>query len=70
MSSETLDRRFAAVGARLKLADRPWRGEPRIDVRGDAHGELFDDRFAGEGEVDVEVLDVQPHDRHLLLLAR
>ena len=70
MSSETLDRRFAAVGARLKLADRPWRGEPRIDVRADAHGEYFDVRFAGHGEVDLEVVDVQPHDRHLLLLAR
>ena len=71
MSSETLDRRFAAVGARLKLADRPWRGEPRIDVRTDTRGEYFDVRFAaGESEVELKVVDVQPHDRHLLLLAR
>jgi hypothetical protein len=73
MSSETLDRRFAAVGARVKLVDRPWRGEPRIDVRTDTRGEYFDVRFApgdGDGEVELEVVDVQPHDRHLLLLAR
>jgi hypothetical protein len=71
MSSETLDRRFADVGARVKLADRPWRGEPRIDVRTDARGEYFDVRFAaGEGDVELEVVDVQPRDRHLLLLAR
>jgi hypothetical protein len=36
MSSETLERRFAAVGARVKVAEGPWRGEPRIDVRADA----------------------------------
>lgn len=71
MSSETLERRFAAVGARLKVAEGPWRGEPRIDVRADAHGEYFDVHFAGgDRGVDLEVVDVQPHDRHLLLLAR
>jgi hypothetical protein len=32
MSSETLERRFAAVSARLKVAEGPWRGEPRIDA--------------------------------------
>jgi hypothetical protein len=71
MSSETLERRFAAVGARVKVAEGPWRGEPRIDVRTDVRGEYFDVRFtAGEPGVDLEVVDVQPHDRHLLLLAR
>src|SRR5438552_5772488 len=71
MPSETLERRFAAVGARLKVAEGPWRGEPRIDVRSDARGEYFDLRFAGrEPDVELEVVDVQPRDRHLLLLAR
>src|SRR5439155_26801619 len=71
MSSETLERRFAAVGARLKVAEGPWRGEPRIDVRSDARGEYFDLRFAGrEPDVELEVVDAQPRDRHLLLLAR
>ncbi len=71
MSSEMLERRFAAVGARLKVAEGPWRGEPRIDIRSDARGEYFDLRFAvGDRGVDLEVVDVQPRDRHLLLLAR
>jgi hypothetical protein len=71
MSSETLERRFGAVGARLKVADGPWRGDPRIDIRSDGRGEYFDLRFAGgEGVVELEVIDVRPRDRHLLLLAR
>ena len=72
MSSETLERRFAAVGARLKVAKGLWRGEPRIDVRTDGRGEYFRLRFFAfrERSVGLEVVDVQPHDRHLLLLAR
>ena len=71
MSSEMLERRFAAVGARLKVAEGPWRGQPRIDIRADSRGEYFGLRFAGgDRSVDLEVVDVQPPDRHLLLLAR
>ena len=71
MGIETLERRFAAVGARLKVAAGPWRGDPRIDIRIDARGEYFDIRFAGGGPaVELEVVDVQPRDRHLLLLSR
>jgi hypothetical protein len=59
------------VGARLKVADGPWRGDPRIDIRSDGRGEYFDLRFAGgEGVVELEAIDVRPRDRHLLLLAR
>jgi len=69
--NEVLERRFAAMGARLSLAERPWRGAPRIDVRSDGYGEVFDIRFAGGGrEVEVEAVDVRPHERHLLLLVR
>src|SRR5689334_42133 len=68
---EVLERRFAAIGARLSLAERPWFGEPRIDVGRDGRGERFDIRFAGgERDVELEVVDVQPRDRHLLLLVR
>jgi hypothetical protein len=71
MSTEVLERRFAAAGARLKVPDGPWRGEPRIDVRADSRGEYFDLRFGGgDADVELEVVDVQPRDRHLLLLAR
>lgn len=69
--NEVLERRFAAMGARLSLAERPWRGAPRIDVRSDGYGEVFDIRFIGDGgEVEVEVVDVRPRERHLLLLVR
>jgi hypothetical protein len=64
--SEVLERRFAAIGARLKL-DGPPLGAPTIDV---GFGQ-FVIRFAGDGPaVDLEVVDVQPRDRHLLLLVR
>jgi hypothetical protein len=69
--SEVLERRFAAMGARLSLPDRPWCGAPRIDVRRDGEGELFEIAFAeGGSEVKVEVVDVRPRERHLLLLVR
>src|SRR5215212_1971382 len=71
MSSQTLERRFAAIGARVKPATNSWRGDPRIDIRTDGRGEFFDIRFlGGDREVELEVVDTQPRDRHLLLLAR
>ena len=71
MSTEVLERRFARIGARLTVEERPWIGEPRIDVRHDRRGEYFELRFqGGEREVDVEVVDVRRDDRHLLLLVR
>jgi hypothetical protein len=69
--NEVLERRFAEMGARVSLGERPWRGRPRIDVRTDAQGEVFTIDFSGRGtEIEVEVVDVQPRDRHLLLLVR
>jgi hypothetical protein len=69
--NEVLERRFASVGARLQLAERPWRGAPRIDVRSDRRGEYFHIGFDGTGTVtELEVVDALPRDRHLLLLAR
>jgi len=69
--NEVLERRFAAIGARLSLPEQPWRGAPRIDIRRDSRGEVFDIRFTGDGgEIWLEALDVRPRDRHLLLLAR
>ena len=69
--NEALERRFAAMGARLSVPERPWRGAPRIDVRSDGYGEYFHIGFrGGSQEVGVEVVDVRPQDRHLLLLVR
>jgi hypothetical protein len=70
MNTEVLERRFAVIGARLTVVGAPV-GTPRIDVRSDARGELFDVRFAGTGRlVELEVVDVNRSDRHLLLLVR
>jgi len=70
MGTEVLERRFAAMGARLNIVGPPV-GAPRIDVGSDARGEFFDVRFAGSGRlVELEVVDVNRTDRHLLLLVR
>jgi hypothetical protein len=66
--TQLLERRFAAIGARLRVTDGPWLGAPSIDVD-DATG--FELGFAGRGaESEAEVIAVDPADRHLLLLVR
>ena len=66
--TQLLERRFAAIGAKLRVTDGPWRGAPRIDVD-DALG--FELGFAGRGAAsEAEVVAVDPADRHLLLLVR
>ncbi len=58
MGTEVLERRFAAIGARLNVVGPPT-GAPRIDVGSDARGEFFDIRFEGSGRlVELEVVDV------------
>ena len=70
MSSEILERHFAAMGARLRI-EGPGGGMPRLDVGSDLRGEYFELRFPGDGPSrSVEVIDVAPADRHLLLLVR
>jgi hypothetical protein len=61
--TQLLLRRFAAIGATLRVGDGPWLGAPRIDVD-DATG--FELGFAGRGaESEAEVVAVDPADRHL-----
>jgi hypothetical protein len=68
---ETLARHFAAIGASLRVADEPWLGAPRIDVRTEGRQEYFDLAFTGSGEpADACVVDTAAADRHLLLLVR
>jgi hypothetical protein len=70
-----LIRKFERIGARAKIA-RPfprWGVTPRhfsIDIGHDRHGEFFDLRIPENAAPDLEILDVQPDLRHLLLLAR
>lgn len=81
MNRESLEAKFARMGARVKLAEATdrrrgrWRGQTpvtpvRLDVRTDARGEFFEVAHRGENPAEVIVLDVQPRARHLLLLVR
>ena len=75
MDTNLLDIKFARIGARLKVADRPARrnrtsGVISLDVQADRKGEFFEIVRQPGAEAEVAVLDVQPADRHLLLLVR
>jgi hypothetical protein len=69
-----LDRPFVKMGARVKVVE-PEAGrwtrvvQPfALDVRNDRHGEYF--LVSKRADVSVEILEVQPRERHLVLLAR
>jgi hypothetical protein len=73
-SANALERPFLKMGARVKFG---WPEPPRwtrivnpfaLDVRRDREGEYF--LVSKQENVSVEVLEVQPRDRHLVLLAR
>jgi hypothetical protein len=75
MDTNLLDIKFARIGARLKVADRPSRrrrtsGVLSLNVLADRKGEFFEIVRPPGSEAEVAVLDVQPADRHLLLLVR
>src|ERR1700733_9720370 len=75
MNANLLDIKFARIGARLKIADRPARRTPTngpisFDVQADRKGEFFEIVRRPGIDAEVAVLDVQPADRHLLLLVR
>ena len=60
--------KFEKIGARAKVSsDRI--GAVRLDILNDKNGEYFDIQMGTEAS-EVSILDVQPKDRHLLLLAR
>lgn len=74
MDTHLLTAKFEKLGARAKYRPlvpnrhRTVHGPLVIDIGRDRHGEFFDLQ-ATEG-ADIEVLDVQPRDRHLLLMVR
>jgi hypothetical protein len=75
MDTSLLNMKFTRIGARLKVADQPTRrsrmsGGISLDVHTDRKGECFEIVRSPGSEVEVAVLDVQPADRHLLLLVR
>jgi hypothetical protein len=73
MDIQLLEKRFALIGARVKLetiAAPTWRSRPGIDIGRDKSGEFFDIKIASGDEVNYEIVDLQKGLRHLLLMAR
>ncbi|MFL5245052.1 MAG: hypothetical protein ACJ8FY_23365 [Gemmataceae bacterium] len=75
MDTNLLNFKFARIGARLKVADRPVRrtrmsGPFSLDVQADHKGEFFEIFCQPGVDAEIAVLDVQPDERHLLLLVR
>lgn len=74
MDVSLLKSKFERIGARAAFRPlvrnrwRPQAGPVVIDVRHDRHGEFFD--IQTDDSADLEVLDVKPKDRHLLLMVR
>jgi hypothetical protein len=73
MDTNLLDSKFTRIGARLKIADHPTHrgrttGAISLDVQADRKGEFF--QIVRQPGADISVLNVQPADRHLLLLVR
>ena len=67
MSIEVLRRRFNEIGAQVKVTPQRRPGVPQIDVS----GSWFDIRLGrGDDPGELEVVDVRPEERHLLLLVR
>ncbi len=67
-----LESKFGRIGARMKIAEARRRQEAPIafDIRNDRDGEYFEVICRPNAAADVEVLDVQPANRHLLLMVR
>ncbi|HEX9824933.1 MAG TPA: hypothetical protein VGB51_11165 [Actinomycetota bacterium] len=64
----SVEERFTKIGARARVLEARRLTGLRVDVRTDRRGELFD--LWVPDDVRLDVLDLQPRDRHLLLMAR
>jgi hypothetical protein len=77
MNTDNVEAKFGRIGARVRFTDGSDRrrvstggGSVSLDVRNDRGGEFFEILRAPDSEAKVEVLDLEPADRHLLLLVR
>jgi hypothetical protein len=70
MGSEVLERRFATIGARVKVIRTARDDSPRIDVGLDRRGEFFELRLGGGSRISLDVVEADRDDRCLLLLVR
>jgi hypothetical protein len=78
MNTETIANQFARMGARFRVVrpdNLPWRrrrADYALDIVADRQGQLFEMQLSAEREtqLDVNVLQCERHDRHLLLLVK
>jgi hypothetical protein len=70
MGTEVLERRFAAIGARMKVIRTTHGDSATIDVGSDRRGEFFKLRVAGDRGISLDVIEADRDDRCLLLLVR
>ncbi|TWU09944.1 hypothetical protein [Allorhodopirellula heiligendammensis] len=76
MDAQLLNKKFQRMGARLKVVDPPRQRRRAssslltLDIGSDRQGEFFEIMPQAGADPEIEVLDVQPSDRHLLLLVR
>lgn len=75
MDISLLSRKFERIGARLKIVERPRRFRTptellMLNIESDRRGEFFSIMPPRDLQPEVDVIDVRPVDRHLLLLVR
>lgn len=73
MDIQLLEKRFALIGARVKISEivpNRWRNFAGINILQDKSGEYFDIKINNDETVEYEVVDLQKDLRHLLLMAR
>jgi hypothetical protein len=77
MKPTHIERHFAAMGARFRISGpagnrRDREDDYAIDIRKDRHGEFFELRIpaAIEPDIEIDVLQKTPGERHLLLLVK
>ncbi|WP_437187556.1 hypothetical protein SH668x_000954 [Planctomicrobium sp. SH668] len=76
MNSLMLVKKFHQMGSRLSVVPLNGRSRfledapVRIDVHSDRKGEYFELSHHPNANVDVDVIDLRPSDRHLLLMVR
>jgi len=74
-NKESIEKHFAKMGARAKVRDLTagrW-GSARthtLDVRTDKKGEYFDIGLNSEENPDFQIINVDPNDRHLVVLVK
>jgi hypothetical protein len=77
VSLQYLESKFERMGARLRIVsefENRWRARPvqqfSIDVNHDRRGPFFELRVPPQNTPEMDVIDVRPDLRHLLLLVR